>query len=69
MDLTAPVSRGSQPGKLHLGGGLFGSSLGRFCLGGLGLGGLGQSLSECGCGGSEDETETEGDAGDFFHSV
>ena len=66
MDLSAPVSRGTQPGKLHLGGGLFGRGLRRL-LGGLG--GLGGGLVCCeGRGGeSEDETEAEGDADELFH--
>jgi len=67
LDLTAPVSQGSQPGKLHLCCGL---------LGGLGrlldsLGGLGGCLVGCEGGGgeTEDETETEGEGDELFHIV
>lgn len=63
--LTALVSQGSQPGKLHLGGGLRG--LGRL-LGGL-LGGLGR-LFLCERNGRETEYEAEGegDVHQFLHS-
>ena len=53
------------PGKLHLGRGLFG------CLGRLlgHPGGLGGRLVGCegGSGETEDESEADGDAGDFLH--
>ena len=62
--LTASVSRGGQPGKLHLGGGLGLGSLGLL----RGLNGA-FVLSERGGGDAEDQAEAESDGHDLFHSV